>query len=120
MKIFVHQAEGGNATQVRGYVEYRMFSAVSRFARRCDRLHVHLGKDDATPAPQHYSCSVVLDLAPTGRVRVHATSDRLYEAIDRAAGRLSHGVAQRLGSSARASGHADLAATDEMRREGWS
>jgi ribosome-associated translation inhibitor RaiA len=117
MEIFVRADESGNATQVRGYVEYRMFSAVSRFARQCDRQNVRLGQDDALQTREQYSCSVVLDLAPAGRVRVRATGDRLYAAIDRAAKRLSHGVEQRLGSTARASGHGVLAATDDIGRE---
>jgi hypothetical protein len=118
MEIFVHAAESGNATQVRGYGQYRMFSAVSRYARRCARLHVRLRREDAIRRREQYSCSVVLDLVPAGRVRVRATGDRAYAAIDRAAERLSHGVEQRLGRSAHASGRGDRRPADHEGKGG--
>jgi ribosome-associated translation inhibitor RaiA len=115
MEIHVHAAESANATQVRGYVEYRMFSAVSRFARKCARLSVRLGQDG--PMRDQHSCSVVLDLAPAGQVRVRATGDRLYAAVDRAAERLAQGVERRLGAPNALRAMGDQAAADDMRRE---
>ena len=90
--------------QVRAYVEYRMFSAVSRFGRQCVRLNVHLEESDATPVGTRYGCAVALQLSPPGRVRVRATADRLYAAVDESAERLSRGVQRRLGEASQDGG----------------
>ena len=42
MKIAIHAVRLSLATQVRAYVEYRMFSATSRFGRSCERLRISL------------------------------------------------------------------------------
>jgi ribosomal subunit interface protein len=87
------------ADQCRAYIEYRMFSAVSRFGRRCVRVSVRLEESDSTHVGTQYRCAVALDLSPAGRVRVRATADRLYAAVDRSAERLSRGVERRLGAT---------------------
>lgn len=91
MQIAIHAVEFGLTTQVRAYVEYRMFSATSRFGRACERLSVTLDQRKAFEAGAQYRCSAVLDLIPAGQIRVSATSDRLYAAIDEAAERLASG-----------------------------
>ena len=95
MNIAIHAKEP-IAAQVRAYIEYRMFSAMSRFGRRIARLSVRL---DSTHVGNRYSCAVALDLTPAGRVRVRATADHPYAAIDQSAERLSRGVERRLRGS---------------------
>ena len=90
MDMTIHAREPVNA-QVRAYVEYRMFSAISRFGSRCGRLHVRL---DSTQS--RTGCALTLDLQPAGRVRVRATADHLYAAIDRSAERLLRSLERHL------------------------
>lgn len=78
-------------TQVRAYVEYRMFSAISRFGAACARLGITLDEREVFRTGARYRCSAVLDLTPRGQIRISATSDRLYAAIDEAAERLARG-----------------------------
>lgn len=96
MKIATRAVRLTLATQVRAYVEYRMFSAVSRFGRACARLTIRLEELDSKRTGPQYRCSVVLDLMPAGRIRASATAHRLYAAIDVAADRLASGVERRL------------------------
>ena len=90
MNITIHAQEPVDA-RVRAYVEYRMFSAISRFGSRCAQLDVRL--DSTQPG---IWCALTLDLKPAGRVRVRATADRLYAAIDRSAERLLRSLERRL------------------------
>lgn len=92
MKIAIHSGRLGLATQDRAYVEYRLFSAISQFARACGRLRVRLDEIEGRGTGTRYRCSVDLGLKPAGRIRVRATGDRLYAAIDAAAERLARGV----------------------------
>jgi ribosomal subunit interface protein len=100
MDIAVHAHGLKVGARVRAYVEYRMFSAISRFDRRCACLSVRLEESASARVGTRYRCSVALDLTPAARVRVRATADRLYAAIDQCAERLSRGVEQRLGAGA--------------------
>jgi ribosomal subunit interface protein len=84
-------------TQARAYVEYRMFSALGRFGRRCMPLRIRLEASDAQVGTR-YRCAAALDLVPRARVRARATADRLYAAIDQSAPRLSLGMERRLQS----------------------
>lgn len=97
MKI-VHPVRLTLAAQAQAYVEYRMFSAISRFGRDCVRLSIRLEESDSTSRGDRYRCHVTLYLTPSGRIRVRATGDRLYSAIDAAAARLARGVESRLGA----------------------
>lgn len=91
MNIAVH-AEGLTFTaQIRAYVEYRMFSAISRFGGRCVSLSVSLEESES-----QYRCAAILYLTPSGRVRVSAAANRPYAAVDQSAERLSRAVARRL------------------------
>ena len=96
MDIAVHTHGLRIGARVRAYVEYRMFSAISRFGRRCVRLRVRLDESESERVGTQYRCSVTLDLTPAARVRVRATADRLYAAVDQSAERLSRAVEQRL------------------------
>jgi ribosomal subunit interface protein len=100
MQIAVHDADARIVTGLRAYSEYRMFAAVSRFSRNCARIDVRLSERQTAREP--YVCAVVLEMKPSGLVRVRATGDRPYLAIDRAAERLSSGVERELGAGSRA------------------
>jgi ribosomal subunit interface protein len=91
MNIAIHSREEVPA-QVRAYIEYRMFSAISRFGRQCVRLNVRL---DSTRVGTQ-CCAVVLDLEAAGQVRARATADHLFAAVDQCAERLARGVERRL------------------------
>ena len=96
MNIAVH-AHGLKAdAQVQAYVEYRIFSAISRFGRRCVRVSVRLEESESAQVGTQYRCAVTLEWTPAARVRVRATADRLYAAVDQSAERLSRGVERRL------------------------
>ncbi|HET9316947.1 MAG TPA: HPF/RaiA family ribosome-associated protein [Vicinamibacteria bacterium] len=95
MEIAVHHAAARNAADLRAYLEYRMFAAVSRFSGSCARLDVHLSEREASKGP--FVCTVALEIKPSGRVRIRATGKRPYVAIERAAERLSRGVTRHLG-----------------------
>jgi ribosomal subunit interface protein len=91
------EAEGLKFTaQIRAYVEYRMFSAISRFGGRCVSLSVSLEETESAQLGTQYRCAAILYLTPSGRVRVSAASDRPYAAVDQSAERLSRAVARRL------------------------
>jgi len=79
--------------QGRAYVEYRMFSAISRYGARNARLAVRL---EARGLDVGFRCLADLQLDGTTHVQVRATADRLYAAIDRAAQRLARAVEHRL------------------------
>ena len=100
MNIAIHAREEVPA-HVRAYVEYRMFSAISRFGASCIRLDVRLGSTEVGTQ----FCAVVLELEPTGRVRVRVTADHLYAAVDQSADRLARGVERRLRAESFETGH---------------
>ena len=79
-----------------------MFSAMSRFGHKFARLSVRL---DSTQVGDRHCCTVALDLTPGGRVRVRATADHLYAAVDQSAQRLSLGVERRLQAGSHESNH---------------
>src|SRR5688572_961144 len=89
MKSAVSAVNLNVESQVRAYVEYRMFSAVRRFGRACVRLNIRLEEPPRTKPGSRYRCSVILKLIPAGRIRAVATAGHLYAAIDAAADRLA-------------------------------
>jgi ribosomal subunit interface protein len=101
MQIAIHAVNRSLTTEVRAYVEYRMFSATSRFGSACQFLRITLDEREVIRTGSRYRCTAVLDLAPVGQIRVSATSDRLYAAIDEAAERLSRGGDHHLGAASR-------------------
>ncbi len=78
---------------VRAYIEYRMFSAIGHLRGTWEHLDVRL---DSTGMGARHACTLALDLKAGGRVRVRATADHLYAAVDRSARRLSRRVERRL------------------------
>jgi ribosome-associated translation inhibitor RaiA len=96
MRIAIHTSNVDLVRQGRAYVEYRMFSAISRFGLDHARLRILLDADHEAHAAAPYQCSVVLQWAPAGRIRVRTRAERLYRAVDAAAERLADGVEHRL------------------------
>jgi hypothetical protein len=96
MRIAIHAPKLGIARKGHAYVEYRMFSAISRFGLDHARLRIDLDEDHEAHAAAPYRCSVVLQWAPAERIRVRARAERLYRAVDAAAERLADGVERRL------------------------
>jgi ribosome-associated translation inhibitor RaiA len=86
----------GLTNQVRAYVEYRMFSALSRFGPACSGLSIRLEDNHTAPMKAQYRCSAVVDLLPAARVRARSSGDRLYGTIDTVAERLACAVERRL------------------------
>jgi ribosome-associated translation inhibitor RaiA len=80
---------------LRAYVEYRMFSAASRFDGRDGRLSVRL-EPAGIDARARYRCVASMDLRPARPLRVSASSDLLHAAVDRAAERLSRSAERRM------------------------
>jgi ribosome-associated translation inhibitor RaiA len=101
MKIAIHTHEP-ITPQARGYIEYRMFSAIGRFGRKCVHLSVRL---DSTEVGSRHCCALALDLKPAGHVRARATADHLYAAVDQSAQRLSRGVERLLQPRSREPNH---------------
>jgi ribosome-associated translation inhibitor RaiA len=83
-------------TQVRAYVEYRMFSVMSRFGPACLGLSIRLEDSNTARMKTQYRCSAILDLLPAARVRIRSSGDRLYGTIDTVAERLAREVERRL------------------------
>jgi hypothetical protein len=92
MRIAIHASKLGLTRQDHAYVEYRMFSAISRFGLDRAHLRIDLDENDKSHAAAPYRCSVLLEWAPTERIRVRARAERLYRAVDAAAERLADGV----------------------------
>jgi hypothetical protein len=98
MKIAIDVEGLAVAPQVLAYVEYRMFSAASRFGRECDRVGVRLEDCGSRARTPRYRCTVAVDLKPGGRVHVRAGGDGVSAVVDLAAARLVRRVEQRLSS----------------------
>ncbi len=89
MQIAIQAVDLSLTAQVRAYVEYRMFSATRRFGPACELLRITLEEREVMRTGARYRCSAVLDLTPVGQIKVSAANDRLYGAVDEAAGRLA-------------------------------
>jgi ribosome-associated translation inhibitor RaiA len=88
MQIEVQAGEGIDLTdQCRAYVEYRMFSAASRFDGEAVRVSVRLA-ESGSRARASYRCVATADRSTKRPVRVSASATRLHAAVDRAAERL--------------------------------
>jgi ribosome-associated translation inhibitor RaiA len=96
MRIAIHASNLGLACQDRAYVEYRMFSAISRFGLEHAHLRIDLDENDRAHAAALYRCVVLLKWAAEERIRVRARAERLYRAVDAAAQRLADRVHRRL------------------------
>ena len=96
MEITISATGFDLAVQERAYIEYRMFSAIRRFSRDCPRLSIRVQRCTATPQDGAYRCSTVLDAMSPVRIRVRATGNPLYAAIDSAADRLALAAERRL------------------------
>jgi ribosomal subunit interface protein len=112
LKIAFHRANRTLSPHVRAYAEYRVFSATGQFENACARSSVHLEERHESPKGRRYRCDVVVNLATAERLRVRATRDGLYGAIDSAAERL----ARRLRSLLRARTFATIPTSEQSNR----
>ena len=89
MRISVTDSGGTFSRQTRAYAEYRVFSSVARFGDVVREAAVSLTSRRAHGAAR---CGVVLTVDDGGRLRVSARGRHAYDAINRAAGRISEEV----------------------------
>jgi ribosome-associated translation inhibitor RaiA len=116
MRIAIRTSNVDLARQGHAYVEYRMFSAISRFGLDHARLRVHLKDDHAHYPAARYRCSALLEWAPAGRIRVRTAADRLYGAVDAAADHLTDRVECLVGDKSLVGGDTTSAAQAPIRR----
>ena len=81
------------AEALRNYVGLRLMSMLDHLVRQADGVTVGLADIPAPRGGIDKRCRMLALLAPSGEVRVEETDPGLYAAIDRAAERLSQGVA---------------------------
>jgi ribosome-associated translation inhibitor RaiA len=74
--------------QARTYAEYRVFSALTRHARKFRRARVVLRARTQFGTCDTVTCAVSVALEPSGSIRVRATDAHVYAAINRAIERL--------------------------------
>jgi ribosomal subunit interface protein len=79
-----------------GHVQRRLRFALGRFAARVAAVRVRLTDDNGPRGGVDKACRVRAHLRGAGLVRVDEIDADLYAAIDRAAARLSRGVARAL------------------------
>jgi ribosome-associated translation inhibitor RaiA len=84
------------SAQARTYAEYRVFSALSRHARRFRRVRVVLRQGDDRGMCETVACTVTVALEPTGSVRVRVTAPHVYAALNRAVERLGEALEARV------------------------
>jgi ribosome-associated translation inhibitor RaiA len=85
MRITIH-AEGFNSTpQLRAAVESRLFAALRSFHDRIRLVAVHLETRVGRDQPDTVSCGIVVNLHPTGEIRVRAETQQMLVSVDRAA-----------------------------------
>jgi len=85
---------GDTISQARTYAEYRVFSALTRHARKFRRARVVFGARDPNGTCPTVTCAVSVALEPCGSVRVRATGPHVYAAINRAIERLGDVLAR--------------------------
>jgi hypothetical protein len=92
MRIHVNVVTEGFAEQARAYAEFRMFSALARFERQIEAATLVL-TESAEPQPV-VTCAVAITFAGGARLRIRTRGEHPYEAINRAADRVSDLVRQ--------------------------
>jgi len=99
MQIHTHTVGFSLVDQGRAYLEYRMFSALSRFDLKDARLSVRLEEHTSARADARYRCVATLEIASGTHSQVTTVAEQLYAVIDRAAERLSADVGARLAAA---------------------
>ena len=89
MKISVTDMECTFGRQTRAYAEYRIFSSVARFSHVVNEARISLRSRRGGGAAR---CVVSLTVDEGGRLRVSAGGRHVYDAINRAAARISEAL----------------------------
>ena len=87
-RIHVVSDDNVISSQARTYAEYRVFSALTRHARKFRRARVLLRPTEDRATCARVTCTVWVALEPSGSVRVRVTGPHVYAAINRAVERL--------------------------------
>jgi hypothetical protein len=85
--------------EARAYLEYRLFSELSRFGANVFAVRVRLRDRAATGERPRISCRVHVLLRPEGEAVVETSANRLYAAIDQGAEAAGAAVVECVGSS---------------------
>ncbi len=94
----IHVVGDVNATssQARSYAEYRVFSALTRYALKFRRARVLLRPRQDGGTCESVTCAVSVALEPFGSLRVRSTGPHVYAAINRAVERLGDALDKRI------------------------
>ncbi len=106
MQIEIRTAGVDLSDQRRAYIEYRVFSAVRRFAGQGGTVDVRL-EDRGSRKGARYVCTATAVFVPDGRVRVASAAEELQTAIERAADQLSGMVHRHLAGRPGGSGRSN-------------
>ena len=74
--------------QTRAYAEYRVFTGLAALSRLVQEVEVHL--DSRNGEEVDVDCVVCVEITSGKRARVRARGRHAYDAINRAADRMSH------------------------------
>jgi hypothetical protein len=85
--------------EARAYLEYRLFSELSRFGANVFAVRVRLRDRAAIGERPRINCRVHVLLRPEGEAVVEASASRLYAAIDQGAETAGAAVVECVGSS---------------------
>jgi ribosome-associated translation inhibitor RaiA len=96
MTIRVNDSVGGSE-QTRAYAEYRVFASLAPYSRLVREVEVAVSAN-AGDAPA-VLCDVRVQLDSGPRVNVHARGGHAYEAINRAADRVTQQLSKRVGAA---------------------
>jgi hypothetical protein len=91
MRISVSDIGRTFGRQTRAYSEYRIFSTLSRFGDVVRDVRVLLTPTTATGEPAAL-CVVVVTIGTGQRLQVRARGRHVYDAVNRAAQRISHAL----------------------------
>lgn len=78
--------------EARAYLEFRFFSALSRFGSRVFAVRVQVRGDPARRTAADIHCRIAVILQPEGDVVIEGRASRLYAAIDQVADRIASAV----------------------------
>lgn len=82
--------------QARTYAEYRVFAVVARHTHNVRRVRLVLRSAQENAPRNKVSCSVTVQLEPSGSFRIRATGSHAYAAINRAVEQLDLAMERRL------------------------
>ncbi len=88
MKLELHVRGTHVAETLRRYVERRFRFALRRFSHRVRLLRIYVADLNGPRGGVDKQCRILAEVAPSGSLVLEETDVHLYEAMDRAAGRL--------------------------------